>query len=325
MRGFTGNLSNSLQGSPAFGNSVILSADSDVGFYMSIAEISEKFWPLPHLDVPRAPVFIVTLYGDAIEPRGGTLWMGDLVTCCARQGISESLVRTAVSRLVSAGKLLGERLGRKSYYRLTDQARAEFRQAASVLYAPPPPARGWLVTPDASDPLLESWALLGQGVAIAPNREDIPMPTGPLLSAEVIGDPSGWPALAARCWDLKEVANRYRWFLSRFEALGRLLNSGGSAIDPEGEDALTLRLQLVHHYRLAALKDPRLPKEALPPDWPAEEARRLFIRAYLSLTSEADDFIGRTFRDSSGLLPPATEVTSLRLDRLVREAAVLSS
>ncbi|WP_029065834.1 PaaX family transcriptional regulator C-terminal domain-containing protein [Labrenzia sp. DG1229] len=290
---------------------------------MSTAETNAKFQALPGADVPRAPVFIVTLYGDAIEPRGGTLWMGDLVTCCARQGISESLVRTAVSRLVTAGKLFGERIGRKSFYRLTGQAQAEFRKAARVLYAPPPPARGWLVAANAAGALPEGWASLGQGAAIAPNRDDIALPAGPLLSAETVGDSAGWPALAADYWDLQDVADRYKRFLLRFEALGALLKSGKGAIDLEGEEALALRLQLVHHYRLAALKDPRLPRDAWPSDWPAEEARQLFVRAYLSLSAEADAFVGLTFRDAIGLLPLATEATCLRLDRLEREAAML--
>lgn len=61
---------------------------------------------------PRASSFIVTIYGDVVEPRGNVLWMGTLIECCARHGISESLVRTAVSRLVAAGRLEGERIGR---------------------------------------------------------------------------------------------------------------------------------------------------------------------------------------------------------------------
>ena len=47
---------------------------------------------------PRAASFIVTIYGDVVEPRGGTLAMATLIDSCARHGISESLVRTAVSR-----------------------------------------------------------------------------------------------------------------------------------------------------------------------------------------------------------------------------------
>ena len=54
---------------------------------------------------PRAAAFIVTIYGDVVEPRGGATWIGNLIEICAAVGISETLVRTAVSRLVSAGQL----------------------------------------------------------------------------------------------------------------------------------------------------------------------------------------------------------------------------
>ncbi|WP_434055838.1 MAG: PaaX family transcriptional regulator C-terminal domain-containing protein [Roseibium sp.] len=270
-------------------------------------------------DIPRAPAFIVTLYGDAIEPRGGTLWMGDLVTCCAEQGISESLVRTAVSRLVAAGKLLGERIGRRSFYRLTEQAQAEFRLASKVLYTPPPVARGWLLSLKTRETLPDGWVSLGSGVALAPNRSDIVRPSGALVTGEAIGERKDWPELAADLWDLDVVGERYRSFLERYDALEEMLRVR-SLNDVDGKTALTLRLQLIHHYRLAALKDPRLPREAWPEDWPGPEARRLFVNAYMALASVADGFIGQSFSDSLGLLPSATEATALRLDRLGREA-----
>ncbi|PII39244.1 hypothetical protein T190_08555, partial [Sinorhizobium meliloti CCBAU 01290] len=85
----------------------------------------------------RAASFIVTIYGDVVEPRGGAIWIGNLIEICAGVGISETLVRTAVSRLVAAGQLAGEREGRRSFYRLTDAARAEFAAAARVIFGPP--------------------------------------------------------------------------------------------------------------------------------------------------------------------------------------------
>ncbi|MEL7528116.1 MAG: PaaX family transcriptional regulator C-terminal domain-containing protein [Pseudomonadota bacterium] len=286
---------------------------------MTIKQIDQLLTPQRSGHIPRAPAFIVTLYGDAIEPRGGTLWMGDLVSCCAEQGISESLVRTAVSRLVAAGKLLGERIGRWSFYRLTDQAQAEFRLASKVLYAPPPAARGWLLALKTREALPEGWVSLANGVALAPNRTDIARPKGALVSGEAIGERADWPGLAADLWDLGVVGERYRLFLQRFDALEDMLRDG-SLKDVDGKTALALRLSLIHHYRLAALKDPRLPREAWPEDWPAPDARRLFVRLYLALASAADGFIGRSFSDSLGLLSSATEATDLRLDRLGREA-----
>ena len=110
----------------------------------------------------RAAGFIVTLYGDVVEPRGGLLWMGTLVEVCGLVGISETRVRTAVSRLVAAGRLEGMRAGRLSYYRLTEAARREFAEAAALVFDPPPRPARWLIAESASGPGFA--ALGGNGV-----------------------------------------------------------------------------------------------------------------------------------------------------------------
>ncbi|MGB8621686.1 MAG: PaaX family transcriptional regulator, partial [Paracoccaceae bacterium] len=93
----------------------------------------------------RAGAFIVTLYGDIVAPRGGEVWMGNIIEACRAVGISESRVRTAVSRLVAADRIEGEKDGRKSYYRLTAAASEEFSRAARLIYRRPKaePLRGW--------------------------------------------------------------------------------------------------------------------------------------------------------------------------------------
>ncbi len=64
-----------------------------------------------------------------VEPRGGAIWIGNLIEICAGVGISETLVRTAVS-VSSPPASSPESGGRRSFYRLTDAARAEFAAAA---------------------------------------------------------------------------------------------------------------------------------------------------------------------------------------------------
>lgn len=267
---------------------------------------------------PRASAFLVTIYGDAVEPRGGSVWMGTLIACCADHGISESLVRTAVSRLVSAGRLVGERVGRRSYYRLSEAAQAEFRAASRILFAPPPPPERWL-TAIASDAPAEGWpdgwARLSAQVALAPERDDLARPEAVILSGREVAGQGALPDLAAQHWPLTEVAAAYRDFLS-----------GYSRIRTGTEDsraALTLRLRLVHDYRLAALADPRLPRAAWPPDWPAEAARRVFLQSYLDLTERADTHVGESFRDADGPLRAAPPPVVRRLERLRAEWAGL--
>ncbi len=268
---------------------------------------------------PRATAFIVTLYGDVALPRGGVLWMGTLIACCAAHGLSESLVRTAVSRLVSAGQLEGDRIGRRSYYRLSQAAAAEYGRAGQLFYARPPDPTGWLLAVGpVPDPLpSRDWVPLGAGAALAPNREDVPRPGGALMSCETVAGVEDLPDFAAAHWPLGAADAGYRDVLQEFGPLEASLAAGV----PGGAEALALRLRLIHRYRQAALADPRLPVSALPAHWSGAEARRLFVRLYLRLTDQADAYVGEVFRDSSGLLPVATEATRRRKDRLMREAA----
>lgn len=263
---------------------------------------------------PRATRFIVTIYGDVAEPRGGTLWMGTLVESCADHGISESLVRTAMSRLVASGRLKGERIGRRSYYRLTEPARAEFRRAARLFYDPPPPARGWLMAlgqgalPE--DLSAVAWARLAPDVAMAPDRADVTRPPGPVIRAEPGADLA---AFAAAHWDLGAVADGYRTFLRRFVRVAGALHEGDL---PGGAACLALRLRLVHAYRQVVLTDPRLPAEALPLDWPGDAARRLFAETYLALAPAADAHVGRAFHHEDGPLAAETDDSRARLESL---------
>ncbi|ETX29787.1 PaaX family transcriptional regulator C-terminal domain-containing protein [Roseivivax isoporae] len=269
---------------------------------------------------PRATGFIVTIYGDVAEPRGGTLWMGTLIETCAAHGISESLVRTAVSRLVGSGRLVGERIGRRSYYRLTDAARAEFAEAARLFYAPPPDATGWLLAlgeaPLPSDLSRVAWARIGPEAALAPDRADVSRPAAcAAVDGERLGD---LRAFAARHWALDTVAEGYRGFLARFAPVADLPDAD---MPRDGAACLALRLRLVHAYRQVVLGDPRLPRAALPADWPGRAARRAFAGSYLRLAEAADMHVGRAFHDSAGPLAAETEGTRRRRETLARQRA----
>lgn len=238
---------------------------------------------------PRAAGFIVTLYGDAIRPRGGEAGMAAIIETCAQVGISETLVRTAVSRLVAAGQLAGRREGRRSFYRLTPAAAAEFAAAAGVIYAPPAPC-GWRLVagPEAVVEGLAGHARLRAGLALGPDRGPVPAGCAAVAGAAV-GDAAALAGLAAQLWDLEAPAAAYAGVRDRFgPLLGRV---GGLA--PEA--ALALRLLLVDDWRRAALADPRLPPEGWPAGWPGPEARAVFARLYRDLTPGAEAAIGAGF------------------------------
>ena len=264
---------------------------------------------------PRAARFIVTVYGDAVVPRGGILWMGTLIEIANAAGLSESLVRTAVSRLVAAGQLIGERVGRRSYYRLTDAARVEFSAAESALFAGQPDATGWVffMPQNADCPAPDDFALIAKGVYLGPDRPGRQLPPGLVFHSSIAAGAPMLPGYANQYWNLYRVSAAYTRVIDRFAPLAEMLTAG-VCLSPQ--DSLIARLLLVDHFRAAVLQDPRLPADALPADWPRQAATTLFASLYLSLAPRADSHVGAVFRDTAGLLPAATPQTDHRLAAL---------
>lgn len=264
-----------------------------------------------------AAAFIVTIYGDVVEPRAGLLWMGTLIELCGQVGISETLVRTAVSRLVAAGRLEGTRDGRRSYYRLTDAAGAEFAAAAARIFSDVPPATAWrfvLGTEASPELLARGFAAVAPGVLLGPDDGETDrggLVPGVAFRASWQQGADGLRALAAEHWRLGERAAALRAFADRFGPL-----ESGPALDPAL--ALLARLLLVHAWRAIVLGDPRLPPEALPGDWPEPEARALFARLYVALSGLADSHIHRSFIGLDGTFPAANDATLRRLAGLNR-------
>ncbi|MBW8318859.1 MAG: hypothetical protein K0M49_21810 [Arenimonas sp.] len=288
---------------------------------MSLALPGTGWLPPQHQGLTiRAPAMIVTIYGDIVVPRGGVLWMGTLVEICARLGISETLVRTAVSRLVAAEQLVGERDGRRSYYRLATGARTEFAAAARLLYGPQTGADGFLIhhAPGLSDEVARRAHLgrMGPDLYLRPNHsENAPLP-GLAFRAEVMKDGGLLAEYAATLWDLGSFADEYRAMIDLFSPLSTALERG-ETLAPA--DAVSARLLLVQTYRAVLLRDPRLPADALPKDWPGLAARRLFARLYRALSPMADAYIAAHFEGRDTHLPAETAETAARLQSLSHE------
>ena len=268
----------------------------------TIATLLEAF------PVSAAP-FIVTLYGDVVAPRGGELWTGSIVETLGGLGIAETRVRTALSRLVAAGRLAGEKAGRRSYYRLTATAVEEFASAARLIYAPvePPPLAGWhlLVLPDRGrDLAAATLARLRFGfptpqLAVLPDRGALLPPLPGCRFRAVTEDDLG--EAFAGAWPLAGLGERMRVFVDRFEGL--------ETADLEPAAALAIRLMLVHAFRELALRDPLLPAALLPGDWPGATARAVFVRLYLALTPAAEAFTARLVSRSGPIRPDGTRLS----------------
>ena len=71
----------------------------------------------------RTGSIVITVFGDAIVPRGGAVWLGTLLEFFKAIDIYSGVVRTAMSRLAADGWPERTRLGRNSFYRLVQTGR----------------------------------------------------------------------------------------------------------------------------------------------------------------------------------------------------------
>jgi phenylacetic acid degradation operon negative regulatory protein len=266
----------------------------------------------------RAGSLIVTVYGDAIVPRGGSLWLGSLLELMAGFGVEAGLVRTAVSRLVADGWFERTRIGKQSYYRLSPWGAAEFATAAARIYrAGEPPWSGELevavmTTPDAGTRatarermLRAGWGQLAANVVVRPR-----VPAGPGSAAAVVDgtillvtQPQGTDtarALAKACWQLGQLEDANRQFLAAFGPVAREIADGALLSDAQ---AFQLRTLMIHDWRRIVLRDPLLPLAMLPEDWPGVRALELVSGAYRRVLAAAEHWLDRHAVNEDGPLP----------------------
>jgi phenylacetic acid degradation operon negative regulatory protein len=273
---------------------------------------------------PRAKSLIVTIFGDAVLPHAGSIWLGSLIALAAPFDINERLVRTAVLRLSREGWLEARPLGRRSAYGATEAGRQRIEDAYRRIYAagaPPWDGRWCLVlAPPRALAKAEREALrrelgwlgfgrLGADVLLhpSPDRASLDHALRRLGLAErvgvIVGDaaPAGTPrALVASCWALGAVDAGYHDFLDRFRPAWSFVEAGEAA-DPES--AFRLRTLLIHEYRRAVLRDPLLPAALLAPDWPGHGARALCRNLYRAIEAAAERHLEVSLRNAEGPLP----------------------
>ncbi len=264
---------------------------------------------------PRAGSLLMTLFGDALAPRGGRVRLQHLLKACAAFGIGPGRARTALTRLAAEGWFQRERQGRLSTYALSREGWRWVERASRRIYRAPgwPRPLTWhlLVWPTApSQELLRELGWLGFG-RIAPHVLIHPSPDEEALDAvltahgafaEVLvlrdsharAGPRALAALGARAWRLDALAADYLRYAARF---GRLASA---LVAPTPEQALVARILAVHEYRRLVLRDPLLPRPLLPRGWPG-------YRAYAVLRSLYDRLLAGSEAALDVLFPETRE------------------
>jgi phenylacetic acid degradation operon negative regulatory protein len=276
----------------------------------SVAALLDRFHALKPV---RAWSLIITLYGDAVVPRGGRLWLGSLTEIMDLFGIDAGHVRTAMSRLTTDGWLERRRIGRNSYYRLSSREEGVFAAATRRIYHGEVRdfdghLRLALLGPGTDDrsqvrPLLDQagFALLSPMVYIG--LADPPPPLAEQMSVFFVTalPGSSETRMAATAWKLAPIATAYEAFVQRFSPVEAVLSTGET---PAPADALVARTLLIHEFRRVVLRDPALPPSLLPPDWPGRTARALAAQIYGRLVPASETYLDTVARNEDGRLPP---------------------
>ena len=249
---------------------------------------------------------IMTIFGDAVMPRGGSIALSSVLALCADLGIAPGVVRTAMSRLVADGWFTTSRVGRASFYQIAPARRGEMIRASRHIFGParrPEINQLNLVPIEGNDWLRARLTRLGfvawNGMMIAPQRA---LPRSIIEIAPVLiatGGASALRTIAAKAWRLEDLASRYQGFIAAYRDLAR------DAANLPPREALIARILLVHDFRRIALRDPRLPAALLPPDWPGHHARQLCALIYPALCAPAETYLDQIGTTAAGSLPQA--------------------
>jgi len=263
---------------------------------------------------PRAGPLIITVFGDTIAPRGGTIWLGDLIKLMAPLGLSERLVRTGVYRLSREGWLKAHQNGRRSSYSITSTGIDTFADADRRIYAAT--ARTWdgkwvsvQTMPHADTKARKklrnilTWHGFGQlspTMMIKPGSntkiakqtlQSLDLTSAAIIFTSDLAQQSSQQTIVTNGWNLEDISKSYSHLLNCFGDAERHIKNP--------ESAFVIRSLIIHQYRRILLKDPQLPSQLLPSNWNGEKARRLVARTYRTLTPPADKFITEVLhRDS---------------------------
>ncbi len=248
---------------------------------------------------------ISTIFGDSVLHRGGNISLASLIQLLELFGFNDRAVRTSVFRLVKNDWLCSDKIGRTSFYRITDSSRSTYLQAEQRIYNDQ--MKEWdhywdLILMSSLDTenkaLLKKelewlgFANISTNLMAYPgcNRIELQRLLVDLnMSEQVVVfkaetlqlfnnsvDTIG--RMLRTNWPIDELRQRYLQFLDIFREIGVLLMQENEQLEPV--QAFQIRTLLIHYYRRILLKDPALPLELLPTDWPAISARTLSMNIY---------------------------------------------
>jgi phenylacetic acid degradation operon negative regulatory protein len=260
---------------------------------------------LPRMQAGAQPQhLLITLLGDYWYGRREHLPSAALVRLLAEFGVTPVGARAALSRLARRGLLESSRVGRRTYYGLTERAAAVIADGAQRIYSFGTAARSWSgqwtvaafsVPEEQRDvrhalrsrlrwlgfaPLYDGvWVTAGdETTAATAVLKDLEVAVATVMTAVVApGSPQSGDPLAA--WNLGGLRRRYLEFVDKYGPLLERIGAG----EVGASEALVARTAVMNEWRNFPNLDPDLPPELLPQPWPRAEARRIFLEVYNGL------------------------------------------
>lgn len=292
----------------------------------------------------NANSLIISVFSDAVFPRGGRIWLGSLMGLLAPLQLNERLIRTSVFRLTKESWLCAEAHGRRADYRLTANGQRRIEEASRHVYAANAPLwdRRWrmIMTIGELEPkqkerlrralFWQGFGALNSDCYVHPSADlslafDALMTEGnidllghlmPLMAADLhLGLSASLHEMVKRAWNLSQLDKDYAEFVAIYQPVLDSFRQTQS-LNIDDESAFLLRTLLIHDYRRLLLRDPELPEVLLPADWPGQQARIVCMELYRRVLAASERHLDQHLVLSTGQTTQAMPFLKARFQSL---------
>jgi phenylacetic acid degradation operon negative regulatory protein len=262
------------------------------------------------VDLPRSQSgsqpqhLLVTLLGDYWLDRKEQLPSAAMVRLVGEFGVTPVGARAALSRLARRGLLASSKVGRRTYYGLTERATGVLADGRQRIMAFGMRSERWggrwtvaaFSVPEERRDVRHAlrtrlrwlgFAPLYDGIWVSPHDvvdpalaalREVGVERATVMTSTVARDgPGGGDPIAA--WDLPYLRKLYEEFVAGYQPLLERLRRGGVG----SAEALIARTAVMDTWRNFPNLDPELPDELLPQGWPRRRAREVFAEVYDAL------------------------------------------
>jgi phenylacetic acid degradation operon negative regulatory protein len=247
------------------------------------------------LRASSARSLLLTILGEFVLPKGGSVLTWPLVTALGLLGVEEKAARQALSRTAGDGLIVSERDGRRVRFSLTEKGHQLLEEGTDRIYGFLRDVSDWdgrwlvlmISVPESQRDVRHqlrtrlAWAGLGSplpGVWVTPHVEKEKEVEAVVSDLGVDGFSWIGPTAAIgdvrtlvdQAWALDDVAARYVAFLDEFSSTNATLP----------QTVFVNQVRLVHMWRRFPFVDPALPPFLLPEHWPSSRAVSVFHRQH---------------------------------------------